>query len=366
VPGTTTEADVIVIGLGIHGSATAASLSRRGRRVIAVDRFAADHVRGSSHGRTRMIRRAYPNPVWNDLVDLAFRGWASLESETGQTLLHRTGGLYAHAGESQLQGADCVLVEDRAELERLMPDFRVPEGYRAVYDPHAGVVEASRALSAMRDVSVAHGADLRFGEQFLGWQTTSDGVEVLTDAGTLRAGRLVIAAGSFAASIVPRLAPLLEVWRILTVTVPPGQSRGRPPGLGAFSVDREEGLVFGIPDADGNGVKLGVDARDVWDPELPVAAPTRAEVDGMLSLLEAYVPGLDHEDVEATACLYTMTADKRFIIGALADAAQVVVVSACSGHGFKFAPAIGDAAADLADGIVRDDLDFISTTRRGI
>jgi sarcosine oxidase len=165
---------------------------------------------------------------------------------------------------------------------------------------------------------------------------------------------------------VPQLAPLLEVWRILTVTVPPGQVRGRPPGLGAFSVDAEGGLVFGIPDADGNGVKLGVDARDVWDPEVPVAAPTHDEIERMLALLDAFVPGLDHDEVEATACLYTMTADKRFIIGPLAETPQVIVVSACSGHGFKFGPAIGDAAADLADGIARDDLDFVSTARRGI
>ncbi|KAA9108067.1 N-methyl-L-tryptophan oxidase [Microbacterium rhizomatis] len=364
--GRSSDADVIVIGAGIHGSATAASLARRGRRVIAIDRFAVDHVRGSSHGRTRMIRRAYPNPVWNDLVDRAFRGWESLERETGQTLLHITGGLYAHAGESQLQGPDCVLVEDRAELERLMPDFRVPDGYRAVYDPHAGVVEASRGLAALRAVAEGHGADLRFDERLLGWDAIGDGVEVRTDAGTLRADRLVIAAGAFAASIVPQLAPLLEVWRILTVTVAPGQKRGRPPGLGAFSVDREGGLVFGIPDADGNGVKLGVDARRVWDPEVAVAAPTDAEVAEMLALLSEYVPGLDHRDLEATACLYTMTEDKRFIIGPLAETPQVVVVSACSGHGFKFAPAIGDAAADLADGIARDDLAFVSTARRGI
>ena len=366
MPANSSDADVIVIGLGIHGSATAASLARRGRRVIAMDRFAADHVRGSSHGRTRMIRRAYPNPVWNDLVDGAYRGWESLENETGQTLLHTTGGLYAHAGDSQLQGPDCVLVEDRDELHRLMPDFRVPDGYRAVYDPHAGVVEASRALAAMRSVATGLGADLRYDERLLGWRATQDGVEVQTDAGTLHGDRLVIAAGSFTPSIVPQLAPLLEIWRILTVTVTAGQTRGRPPGLGAFSVDRDGGLIFGIPDVDGNGVKLGVDARRVWDPEVPVAAPTAAEIAGMLALLEEYVPGLAHAAVDATACLYTMTEDKRFVIGALAEAPQVVVVSACSGHGFKFAPTIGDAAADLADGIVRDDLDFVSTARRGI
>ena len=139
-----------------------------------------------------------------------------------------------------------------------------------------------------------------------------------------------------------------------------------PPSLGAFSVDRAEGLVFGIPDADGNGVKVGVDAGAVWDPETPVAPPSDAEADGLRALLEAYVPGIDSTPVELAACLYTMTADKRFVIGPLRRAPEVVVASACSGHGFKFAPAVGEALADLATGGDRRDLDFISTSRREI
>ncbi|WP_436443645.1 FAD-dependent oxidoreductase, partial [Enterococcus faecium] len=83
------------------------ALAGRGVRVIGVDRFAPGHSRGSSHGRTRMIRRAYPNPVWNPLVEKAFDAWEALERASGEKLLHRTGGLYAHEGASQLQGPDC-------------------------------------------------------------------------------------------------------------------------------------------------------------------------------------------------------------------------------------------------------------------
>ena len=98
--------DVVVAGLGIHGSSAVASLARRGRRVIGLERFPDGHARGSSHGRTRMIRRAYPNPVWNGLVDNAYEAWTALERETGRKLVYRTGGMYAHAGASQLQGPD--------------------------------------------------------------------------------------------------------------------------------------------------------------------------------------------------------------------------------------------------------------------
>lgn len=359
-------ADVAVVGLGAHGLATAASLARRGHSVIGLDQFAPGHGRGSSHGRTRMIRRAYPNPVWNDLVDRAFQAWAELEVESGQTLVHRTGGLYAHRGASQLQGPNCRVVEDPEELAAHMPGLRIPRGYRAVHDPDAGVIEAERALAALRAAADAHGAQLRHDVKVRGWDSSPQGVAVATDAGVVHARRVVVAGGSWAGRLVPQLAPLLEVWRILTVTVSPGQRDGMPPALGSFSIDRPEGLVFGIPDANGNGVKLGVDAGEVWDPEDPVAMPSQSEIRTLQDLLAQYVPGLNVDPVEVAACLYTMTADRRFILGPLADAPEVIVASACSGHGFKFAPAIGDALADLATDVARPDLEFVSTERRGL
>jgi glycine/D-amino acid oxidase-like deaminating enzyme len=364
--GGTLDADVVVVGLGVHGTATAAALARRGRRVIALEQFAPGHVRGSSHGRTRMIRRAYPNPVWNDLVDRAYAGWASWEQESGRTLVHRTGGLYAHRGAAQLQGPDCEALEDPAEIARRMPGLAVPDGFGAVYDPNAGMLDAALALDTMRAAAIGGGAELRHGVRVDGWDPTVEGVVVSTSEGPVRAARLVIAGGGWVDRLVPSMAGLTEVWRILTLTAAPGQAGAMPPDLGAFSIDRPEGLVFGIPDAAGNGVKIGVDAGDVWDPAEPVAPATRAEVADLRELLHAFVPRLDTGPVEVAACLYTMTADRRFVLGPLAEAPEVVVVSACSGHGFKFGAAIGEAAADLSDGVDRPDLDFVSTARRGI
>jgi sarcosine oxidase len=360
------ETDVVVLGLGVHGSAAVASLARRGHRVVGVERFATGHVRGSSHGRTRMIRRAYPNPVWNGFVAEAYEAWAALERESGRTLIHRTGGVYAHEGASQLQGPDCVALPDAAAVAGVFPGLRIPEGYGAVYDPNAGVLEAEDALDALRTSAVRNGADLRFGARVDGWDTTSSGIVVRAGDDEIRAERLVVAPGSWAARMLPALAPLVEVWRILTLTVAAGQPVAMPPRLGAFSIDRPEGLVFGIPDAAGNGLKIGVDAGPVWDPEEPVAPATPAEIDALRALMSDFVPGIDTSVVEAAACLYTMTEDKRFVIGPLADGPEVIAVSACSGHGFKFGAAVGDAVADLHEGRSRDDLSFISTARRGL
>ncbi|MBT0773599.1 N-methyl-L-tryptophan oxidase [Kineosporia sp. J2-2] len=358
------DVDVLVAGLGVHGSATVFELARQGVDVLGLDRFEEGHGRGSSHGRTRMIRRAYPNPAWNPFVERAFDGWARWEAAGGRTLIHRTGGLYAHRGAASMQGRDCRAVTDPAEMSDLMPGFRVPDGYGAVHDPNAGVLEASTALEVARAGARADGAELVFGENVLSWRPEGDGCVVTTDRREIRCNRLVLTAGSWSGQLVPELAHLFEVWRIVTVTLAAGQADGMPPRLGCFSVDRPEGLVFGIPDAAGNGFKAGVDAGPVWDPEVPVAAPSQAEIDELTGLMTAYVPGIAPEVTEVAACLYTMTADKRFVIGTLPWAPNVTVAAACSGHGFKFGPAVGEAVADLVLGRPRPDLDFIGVQRR--
>ena len=361
---TAIDTDVALVGLGIHGSAAAYELALRGVGVIAVDQFQEEHGRGSSHGRTRMIRRAYPNPVWNDFVARAYDGWSRWSAASGQALLRSTGGLYAHRGASRLQGPGCDLIESPGRMRALMPSLAVPAGYRAVYDPAAGVLDASAALAAARAGARAAGAELAFGEQVLSWTATDDGACVVTTHRTIRAARLVLAVGAWAGRVLPRLAGLFEVWRIVTVTLRPGQEAAEPPALGAFSVDRPGGLVFGIPDVAGNGFKAGVDAGPVWDPATPPAPATEAEVAALADLMTGYVPGVAPDVAEAASCLYTMTADRRFLVGKLPGQPAVLVAAACSGHGFKFGPAVGEAVADLATGIERPDLDFISVQRR--
>ncbi|BCB83090.1 hypothetical protein Psuf_004030 [Phytohabitans suffuscus] len=230
------EADVLVVGLGIHGSAAAYELARGGASVVGIDQFPEGHHRGSSHGRTRMIRRAYPNPAWNDLVARAYTGWERWERASGQRLVHRTGGLYTAGGASTLQGPGCEQVEDPDRLRQLMPSLAVPDGYHAVFDPSAGVVAAERAVAVARAGARAAGAELAFGEAMLDWSATGTGCLVQTSTRRLRARWLVLATGAWVGRAVPQLAGLFEVWRIVTVTVRPGQQVAEPPRLGAFSV----------------------------------------------------------------------------------------------------------------------------------
>jgi glycine/D-amino acid oxidase-like deaminating enzyme len=357
--------DAIVLGLGIQGSAAVYELARRGLDVVGIDRFAPGHVRGSSHGATRMIRRAYPSAAWNELVRHAYRGWERWGRADGAPFVLRTGGLYTHLGASTLQGGRSVPAA-ADEWPALFPALRPPVTHRAVHDPDAGVIAAQRALEFAHEGARAAGAELRFGETVLDWESGGGTVAVRTDQGTLHARRLVLAGGPWAARLLPAHSGFFEVWRIVTFTAPAGQPVAQPPALGCFSVDLPEGLAFGLPEAWGSGAKIGLDAREVWDPELPVAVPTAEEADRLAALLHRFVPGIDTTGGDAVACLYTMTPDKRFVLGNLPGVPGVLIAAACSGHGFKFAPAIGEAVADLVEHIDRPDLATFDPARMEI
>ncbi|MEU9954605.1 FAD-dependent oxidoreductase [Streptomyces sp. NPDC050982] len=363
------RADVIVVGAGIHGSSAAWQLAARGASVIHLDRFPAGHTEGSSHGRTRMIRRAYPAAIWDGLVDSAYNAWQELELASGQRLLTTTGGLYARAAgaPAALRGPGCENV-DHARAAELFPGLRLCEGFSAVHDPAAGVIDAQAALTALAALGRAHGVDRRDGCAVLGRRRDGEGVRVDTDQGVLHADRLVVCAGPWTGELLPAFARPLSVVRIVNLHL--GSSRRHllePPLLGAFSVDVPDvGLLYGIPAFGGAGVKIGLDHGPPEDPSVPAGPVTEAERDRLLGLASRFLPAADGPVEETITCRYTMAPNNRFAVGRLPGEDRVFVAVACSGHGFKFGPALGAALADLAEGKERPDLDFLSPAAMGI
>jgi cysteine desulfurase/selenocysteine lyase len=199
----------------------------------------------------------------------------------------------------------------------------------------------------------------------LGWEPDGDGVVVRTADGDVRARRLVLCAGPWTAELVPAFAGLLRVVRIVNVHV--GSSRPAalaPPALGAFSVDVPgTGLLYGIPAIGGHAVKVGLDHGPVDNPARSPGPVTAEEREVLRALAARFLPAADGPVVEDIACRYTMAPRNRFAVGPLPGTPQVLVAAAaCSGHGFKFGPAIGEALADLAHGVARPDLDFLDPT----
>ncbi len=356
--------DAIVVGLGVHGSAALRHLAERGLDVLGLEQFSLHHDLGSSHGATRMIRRAYPHPDWDALVDTAYRAWAELEGASKAQLLDITGGLYAAPKDrpDPLRGPGCREV-DAEEAARIFPGLRLPSGFTAVHDPRAGIIDAQETLRAQLTLAERSGAHLHDHAPVLDWEPDGDEVVVRTGKAVLRTRRLVLCTGPWMAAQVPSLAPHLTVTRIVNAyfAADPAGPLGAS-GLGSFSVDLPQGLLYGFPAADGRGLKAGLDSGPPWDPQAPRPEATADELALLAKAVAQVLPGAGPV-TESLTCLYTMTADRRFIVGEVPGAPQVLVASACSGHGFKFGPAIGEALADLVCGIARPDLDFLSPAR---
>jgi monomeric sarcosine oxidase len=358
--------DAVVVGLGIHGSATVRALAAQGQRVVGLERFRFAHDFGSSHGETRMIRRAYPNPVWDPFVDRAYDAWARLGDAAGEPLLQQTGGVFARpvGAVDALRGPGCEVL-DAAAVRGVFPGLDLGDELEGLYDPRAGILSADRALAALQLLARRDGAQLREAEPMAAWRTDGDGVVVDTVRGRLRADRLIVCGGAWTPALVPELVMEQRVVRIVNVYLEAlDAERAAPPHLGVFSLDVGDDLFYGFGTVRGRGIKLGIDDGPDMNPDAPRPPASSTEVAQLVEVAQRFLPGLTGAVQESITCVYAVTPDRRFVVGALPATPQVLVASACSGHGFKFGPAIGEALADLATGTARPDLDFIGVERQ--
>jgi sarcosine oxidase len=359
-------ADVIVVGLGAMGSAAAYHLARRGVRVLGVDRFPPGHANGSSHGDSRIIRELYyEHPCYVPLVRRAYDLWADLAAESETSLLHVTGGLMMGAPDSTLlTGCRRSAIQHGVpfetlsadEIRRRFPAMDPPDAFVGLWDTRAGYLEPETAVRAHQRLAERHGATLRFGERVTGWEADGSGVAVTTTEGRYHADRLVLAAGGWTAQLVPDLALPLVVERQVLLWFDPEAPAKSPDPFAAerfpiyiceYAPDR---AVYGLPRL-ASGVKAGVhhEGELSADPDSVRRTVDEADVAHVRRALQSGVsPLLAGAPVRAQmTCVYTDTPDAHFVIDTHPGHANVLIVSACSGHGFKFASAIGEACADL-------------------
>ncbi len=354
--------DVIVAGVGAMGSAACWHLARRGVRVLGLERFDLGHAMGSSHGLTRIIRLAYfEGSQYVPMVRRAHELWTETGAEAGLKLLHVTGSLdLAPEGagivESSLQSClDHGLAHEviaRDEIARRFPAFQLPEGHIGLWQPEGGFVASEKAIYAHVGLAQARGADIRTNEPLIDWSPTADGgVTVSTERGTYSAGRLVITSGGWIADAVPALAA-----KLTTVRQAIGWFTTRRPELfreaafPVFILTVEEGSFYGFPLYEHPGFKLGGPhfAREPMDPRDPDRTPSPQQVARIRECLARYIPDAAGDALTLRGCVYTVSPDDDFIIDTVPGAPQAVFASCCSGHGFKFASAIGEVLADLA------------------
>jgi sarcosine oxidase len=359
--------DVIVVGLGGMGSAAAAHLSARGKRVLGLEQFQPGHTQGSSHGRSRVIRLAYfEHPAYVPLLRRSYELWRQLERETGRRVLQMTGGLMIGAPDSEVVSGSLRSarehdldheVLDAAEIHRRFPPVTPPPGVIALHEHEAGVVFPEEAIGAHLAVAERHGADLHFDERVDDWRTSSSGsIEVRTSHSRYECDRLVLAPGAWAPSLFKiDWLPLEVEPQMLYWFEPAG-------GAAAFAPDRFPIYIWDL----GGGVQFyGFPADD--EQRVKVAFFRSAKIDerSMRAALEPCLPALAHGRlVDSVSCKYTLTPDRHFVIGAHPHDPKVVVASPCSGHGYKFASVIGEILADLAtSGATRHPIDLFAPSR---
>jgi sarcosine oxidase len=352
--------DVVVVGLGVMGSAAACHLARRGRRVVGIERFRPGHEHGSSHGATRIIRLGYyEHPGYVPLLRRAYALWRELEAAAGRPLLQITGiaeigrpdgklvaGTLAAARTHDLPHA----VLAATEFMRRFPAFRIPADCVGVVQPDGGVLAAEPAIKAQLDLAQAAGAELRTGETVTAIEPRRGGVEVRTDRGTLEAGSAIIAAGPWVKKLLPDLAaPLRATRQVMAWFEPRDASLFSPGRFSVFMIESAQGIHYGFP-LDDIGVKFAkhYHADEAVDPDACDRSASPADEALIRPMLAECLPAANGRLLQARICLYTMTPDGDFLIDRLPAAPQIVVASPCSGHGFKFAPVIGEILADLA------------------
>jgi len=365
--------DVAVIGLGAMGSAAAYHLARRGKRVIAVERFEPGHDRGSSHGESRVIRLAYhEHPSYVPLLRRAYENWRALERDTGARLLTITGILEAgHPGSPVVQGALEASrlhdlpheVLDGTAISRRFPAFRLPANWQGVFQPDGGFLRPELAIRVLVDAARTHGAEIRTGERVLGIDAPGGGgggVRIRTDGGTIEAGSVVVAAGAWIADLVPLLRPHLRITRqVLGWFAPREPELFAPERCPVFLIEPEEDSCYGFPDFAGTGVKVAShrEGRMLAGGDA-LAQDGDAEDEARIRrTLARYIPAADGPLRQMRTCMYTRTPDEDFAVDLHPDDPRLVIASPCSGHGFKFASVMGEILADLStEGTTRFDI----------
>ncbi|GDY18959.1 N-methyltryptophan oxidase [Verrucomicrobiota bacterium] len=369
--------DVIVLGLGAMGSATALQLARRGCRVLGFDRFSPPHTQGSTHGESRIIREAYfESPLYVPLVQRAYELWAELERESGARLFVPTGGLMIGPRDSEIvAGARHSAEQHRLpheilaapDVRRRFPALQPPDDWLAVWEARAGVLFPERCVEAQLRGATARGAELHVNEPVERWAPDGDGVRVWTARGEYSAGALVITAGAWLGQLAADLRLPLRVERqvLFWFDALANPADFRPDRCPVHIWEYEPGKHFyGLPDV-GTGSKLAVHHEGpTVSPDAVDRTLGAAETRKMQSLVRRHLPGLNPAVRSFAVCLYTDTPDQHFLIDRHPEHPQVWLGSPCSGHGFKFASAVGEVLADLAlTGRSRMDLELFRLGR---
>jgi sarcosine oxidase len=353
--------DAVVIGLGIMGSAALHRLAARGVRVLGIEQHQPGHDRGSSHGATRIIRLSYfEHPAYVSLLRDVYPQWRELEARIGRRLMHTTGIAEIGSPDSTLIQGTLAAAHDHAlqhevldatALMRRYPAFRLPADFVGVVQPDGGFLEAEPALHGFMALARAAGAEVRTNDAVRAIEPRQEGVRIVTAAGIIDAAAVIVTVGARLPALFPQMPVMLRATRQVLAWFEPSEhalfALGRFP---VFLIESPHGVHYGFPQHAGQGMKAAKHhhLEEPVDPDAYDRSVSPRDEAVIRAALADYLPGANGRLLAAQTCLYTMAPDGDFIIDTLPGSPQIVIGSPCSGHGFKFAPLIGEILADLA------------------
>jgi sarcosine oxidase len=353
--------DVAVVGIGATGSAVLHELARRGGRVIGIEQFDPGHDRGSSHGESRILRLSYfEHPSYVPMLVAAREKWMALDQDTeGEKLFVETGCLEVGPPNAELVQRSLQAsrrhhldVEELTggEIEQRFPAFRLPKDWFGIFQPQGGFVRPEMAIRRHVDLATRAGARLLTRTRVERLESRPDGVRLILPGGELVAEAVVVTAGAWLQQLVSQSRMPLAISRQVVGWFEPDDASlfavGRFP---VFLLATGQDAYYGFPDL-GSGFKM---ASHVLGPSLASADALRqdaaaADENRIRMALGRYLPEADGRCLRMQTCMYTNTPDGHFLLDRAEHDARIVIGSACSGHGFKFAPVLGEILADMA------------------
>lgn len=372
------QADVVVIGLGAMGSMALWRLAARGANVIGLEQFGVAHDRGSSHGESRIIRTAYfENPRYVPLVQQAFTLWRQLEQESNAKLLTMTGALMIGLENNPLLAGTLASVREHhlshelLDAERMLERFPahvVPPDEIAIYEEDAGFLRPEDAISTAIQRAEALGATIHLQTPVERLEIDEKGVRVTAAGETYRARHVIVSVGAWLGGFLPDLKLPLQVERQVvgwfSLREP---KRYQPERFPVYMHHLQSGRMhYGFPSLDGETIKVALhhDGVLLTDPSQVDRTVHQEDLEPIQMFVEGYLQGVEPRALRSQVCMYTNTPDGDFLVGHVPGMPRVTVLGGFSGHGFKFSPVIGDAAADLAlEGQTAYPIDFFSLAR---
>ena len=354
--------DIIVLGLGAHGSSAIYHLSKSDLTVCGIDRFVPPHANGSSHGQSRIIRQAYhESPMYVPLVKEAYRLWNELEQVSGKKLFLKTGGLLLGHEEgivvkgaklsAETQNVPYEYLNSR-EIAKAFPALKPAENTVAVLEHEAGILFPEECIKTNLKLANDNGALLLFNEVVQSIRSEKSSIEIVTNKGVYQTKKLIVSAGAWLNNLLPELQLPLSIKRQVLFwfknTDVSKQSFINADNLPIYIWEYVPGRMFyGFPDL-GNGMKAAPhhEGHSI-NPDLLSQEVSDDEIEQIQHIVDEHFT-IKTKFAFSDVCMYTNTPDEHFIIDYHPSNNNIIIASPCSGHGFKFSSAIGKLLYEMA------------------